>query len=65
VDFVKTAFEAVEPERLEDDAGVLQVARLGIGEAERNPAAIRPEFRTCADSRPGLYSRLQRRPEDG
>jgi hypothetical protein len=36
VDFVKTAFEAVEPERLEDDAGVLQVARLGIGEVERN-----------------------------
>jgi hypothetical protein len=26
--------EAVEPERLEDDAGVLQVARLGIGEVE-------------------------------
>jgi hypothetical protein len=34
VDFIKTAFEAVEPERLEDDAGVLQVARLGIGEVD-------------------------------
>ena len=41
------------------------LARLGIGEVERNPATIRPEFRTCADSRPRLYSRLQRRPEDG
>ena len=33
VDFYKSAFGAVEPERLEGD-GVLQVARLGIGEAD-------------------------------
>jgi hypothetical protein len=39
VDFVKTAFEAVEPERLEDDTGVLQVARLGIGEVETSGGA--------------------------
>jgi hypothetical protein len=29
VDFYKSAFDAVEPERLEGDVGVLQVARLG------------------------------------
>jgi uncharacterized glyoxalase superfamily protein PhnB len=34
VDFYKSAFGAVEPERLEGDVGVLQVARLGIGEAD-------------------------------
>ena len=34
VDFCKSAFGAVEPERLEGDVGVLQVARLGIGEAD-------------------------------
>ena len=34
VDFKKSAFGAVEPERLEGDVGVLQVARLGIGEAD-------------------------------
>ena len=31
VDFYKSAFE---PERLEGDVGLLQVARLGIGEAD-------------------------------
>lgn len=31
VDFYKSA---VEPERLEGDVGLLQVARLGIGEAD-------------------------------
>ena len=34
VDFYQSAFGAVEPERLEGDVGVLQVARLGIGEAD-------------------------------
>jgi PhnB protein len=34
VEFYRTAFGAVELERLEDDAGVLQVARLGIGGAD-------------------------------
>jgi PhnB protein len=34
VEFYRTAFRAVELERLEDDAGVLQVARLGIGGAD-------------------------------
>ena len=34
VDFYKSAFGAVELECLEDSAGVLQVARLGIGEAD-------------------------------
>jgi NAD(P)-dependent dehydrogenase (short-subunit alcohol dehydrogenase family) len=34
VDFYKSAFGAVKPERLEGDVGVLQVARLGIGEAD-------------------------------
>ena len=34
VDFYKSAFGAVEPERLEGDVGVLQVTRLGIGEAD-------------------------------
>jgi len=34
VDFYKSAFRAVELECLEDSAGVLQVARLGIGEAD-------------------------------
>jgi PhnB protein len=33
-DFYKSAFGAVEPERLEDDTGVLQVARLRIGELD-------------------------------
>jgi hypothetical protein len=30
----KSAFCAVEPERLEGDVGVLHVARLGIGETD-------------------------------
>jgi hypothetical protein len=34
VDFCKSAFGVVEPEHLEGDVGVLQVARLGIGEAD-------------------------------
>ena len=34
VDFYKSAFGAVEPERREGDVGVLQVARLGIGEVD-------------------------------
>jgi hypothetical protein len=34
VDFYKSAFRAVELECREDSAGVLQVARLGIGEAD-------------------------------
>ena len=34
VDFHKSAFGAVEPECLEGAVGVLQVARLGIGQAE-------------------------------
>ena len=34
VEFYRTAFGAVELERLEDDAGLLQVARLGIGGAD-------------------------------
>ena len=34
VGFYKSAFGAVKPERLEGDVGVLQVARLGIGEAD-------------------------------
>lgn len=34
VDFYKSAFGAVEPERLEGDVGLLQVARLWIGEAD-------------------------------
>lgn len=48
VDFYKSAFGAVEPERLEGDVGVLQVARLGIGEADfwiqfdSTPAAVVP-----------------------
>lgn len=42
VDFVKTAFEAVESERLEDDTEVLQVARLGIGEVGFRGAADCP-----------------------
>ena len=33
VDFYKAAFGAVELERLEDDAGTLQVAQLAIGAA--------------------------------
>jgi PhnB protein len=34
VEFYRAAFGAVELERLEDDAAVLQVARLGIGGAD-------------------------------
>ena len=34
VDFYKSAFGAIQPERLEGDVGVLQVTRLGIGEAD-------------------------------
>ena len=34
VDFHKSAFGAVKPERLGGDVGALQVARLGIGEAD-------------------------------
>jgi PhnB protein len=37
VDFYKSAFGAVEQERLEGDVGVLQVARLGT----RSPAVCR------------------------
>jgi hypothetical protein len=48
VDFYKSAFGAVEPERLEDDAGVLQVTPLGIGEADFwvqfDPAATRTPY---------------------
>ena len=43
--FYKSAFGAVEPERREGDVGVLQVARLGIGEVDFwvqvDPAATR------------------------
>jgi hypothetical protein len=45
VDFSKSAFGAVEPKRLEGDVGVLQVARLRIGESDfrssSTPAATR------------------------
>ena len=34
VDFYQSAFGAVEPKRLEGDVGVLQVARLRIGESD-------------------------------
>jgi uncharacterized glyoxalase superfamily protein PhnB len=44
-DFYQSAFGAVEPERLEGDVGVLQVARLRIGESDfrssSTPAATR------------------------
>jgi len=52
-DFYQSVFGAVEPKRLEGDVGVLQVARLRIGESDfrvhfdpggnpHAPAAARP-----------------------
>ena len=53
VDFYKSAFGAVEPERLEGDVGVLQVARLGIGEADFWSSSTQAATRTpSAAARP-------------
>jgi uncharacterized glyoxalase superfamily protein PhnB len=48
VDFYKSAFGAVKPERLEGDVGVLQVARLGI--ARRTSGSSSTQAATCTPS---------------
>ena len=52
VDFYKSAFGAVEPERLEGDVGVLQVARLGIGEASGSSSTQAATRTPSAAARP-------------
>ena len=46
VDFCKSAFGAVEPERLEGDVGVLQVARLGIARRTSGSRSTQAATRT-------------------